>query len=186
MVKKITIVYALGPFLSRPNESLHLADISRSLNEPHPTVRQWLNLLEKKGILKKSFKGRLTLYSLNVENALLFEYLIIAEKLRLIEKCEQNLILKEILDFIKKNFNESKVLIFGSAVDSLNKANDIDLLIIGAEKTNDLEKFTSKLGKNTHIIHVKSFDAISNSLKTEIIKRHLIIKGADELVRWLF
>lgn len=187
MVKKLTIIKALEPFLVKPKEALHLADISRSLKEPHPTVRQWLNALEKKGMLKKSFKGRLTLYSLNFDSPLLMDYLVIAEKSKLVEKCEHSLVLKEVSSFISLDLSEnSKALIFGSAAESFNSAGDIDLLITGNADLKELKKLSEKLGKELHIIPVQSLSKVSSALKTEIIKKHLIIKGSEDIARWLF
>lgn len=186
MVKKVTIIDALEPFLSNPRESLHLAYISKQLKKSHPTVRKWLNTLEKKGILKKGFKGRLTLYSLNLDNQNIVEYLIIAEKTKLIKKCEEDFILKELVYFITLNFSENtKTLIFGSSVDSFRKANDIDLLVTGNVEEKNLKDFSKKFNKEIHIIKVASLDKISEALKKEIIKKHLIIKGDEEIVRWM-
>src|SRR3989338_5093383 len=106
MVNNITIIRALEPFLSKPNEKLHLAMISREIKIPHPTLRKWLNAFEKKGILKKSFQGRLTLYSLNHANPNLIDYLVMAEKDKLIKFSERYLQLKEIVKFVYGAFSE--------------------------------------------------------------------------------
>jgi DNA-binding transcriptional ArsR family regulator len=186
MVKKITINNPLEPFLTRPHEKLHLAEISRLLNEPHPTVRQWLNSLEKKGILKKSNQGRLTLYLLNTENPNIVDYLIIAEKNKIIRKCEQWLILGEIVNYVITNFNENvKVLIFGSAAESFNSANDIDMLIVGKQDLKGLSGIAKRLNKNIHPLIVKNLNKVSKALKNEIIKKHILIKGSEDFIRWM-
>lgn len=183
MVKKITI---LEPFLSKPYEKLHLADISRETNTPHPTTRQWLNALEKKGVLKKEHKGRLTLYSLNLENQNILDYLVIAEKNKLIRKCEEHIILGELISNINSTISENvKFLIFGSAVESFNAANDIDILVVGKTETKLIEQFAKRLNKKLHIIQVSSLKKISKALKIEIIKKHLLIKGSEEFVGWM-
>ncbi|MCK4589628.1 MAG: hypothetical protein KAT77_04235 [Nanoarchaeota archaeon] len=183
MVKKITI---LEPFLSKPKEKLHLAEISRIIKEPHPTARLWLNNLEKQGILKKEYKGRLTLYSLNLEHPLILDYLIITEKNRLINLCEKEPRLKELVFFLNSNLEENvKALIFGSATDSFKKAGDVDLLIIGRTNEKNIKRFAERLNKELHIINVNSLNKISKSLRHEIIKKHLIIKGSEDLVRWM-
>lgn len=186
MVTKITIMGVLEPFLSQPKESLHLANISKSIKEPHPTVRQWLNLLEEKGILKKTFKGRLTLYSLNTEHPNIIDYISLTEKNKLIKKCEKELIIKEIVEFAYKTFDENtKVLIFGSATENANKANDIDLLVIGKTHREEIESFAKKINKEIQTIEVKNIKQITDTLKKEIIKKHLIIKGSEEIIRWM-
>ena len=186
MVKKLTIYNPLEPFLAKPNESLHLAEISRLLNEPHPTVRQWLNYLEMKGVLKKSNKGRLTLYSLNLQNPNIVSYLAISEKSMLIRKCEQWLLLADLVEHIISNFNENtKVLIFGSAAESFGSANDIDILIVGKQDLKGLLAIAKRLNKKIHPITVKNLNSVSKALRNEIIKKHILIKGTEDFIRWM-
>lgn len=186
MVKKITITSALEPFLSKPKERLHLAAISKEIREPHPTVRQWLNALEKLGVLKKAFQGRLTLYSLNFENQNLIDYLVIAEKNRLIKRCDEELVLKELVYHLHILLEENtKAVIFGSATDSLKTAGDIDLLVAGKINEKAITNFSKKFNKELHLICVRNLNGVSKSLKIEIIKKHLIIKGSEDIVRWM-
>ena len=186
MVKKVTIHNALEPFLVKPGEKLHLASISRELNQPHPTVRQWLNALEKRGILTKENKGRLTLYYLNLQNPSLADYLVIAEKNKMISVCDKNPVLAEITQHNNENSAENtKALIFGSASESFTKAQDIDLLIIGRINMKNLKTFAKRLNKELHIITVSSLEKISLTLKKEIIKKHLLIRGSEDFVRWM-
>jgi DNA-binding transcriptional ArsR family regulator len=185
MVKKLTILYALMPFLTKPKEKLHLSAIARELDEPHPTVRLWLNRLEKKGVLKKSSQGRLTLYALNQGNRAILDYLTIAEKLKLVMMCEESPLMQEFVSFAQHTLPAgSKALIFGSAVESLHAAHDLDILIVGKGEMNALAEKARMLGKDAHIIHVKSFQQVSVALRNEITKKHLIINGTEEFVRW--
>ncbi len=186
MVNKLTIVRALEPFLSKPKEWLHLAEISRTIKEPHPTVRQWLNQLEKNGVLKKQFKGRLTIYSLNLNNQNIIDYLLVVEKGRLIRQCEKWLVLKELAHFVNSSFGENiKVLVFGSAAEKFDVSEDIDLLIIGKTDIKNIKKFAGRFNKELHIINVSSLVKISKSLKEEIIKKHLLVKGSEDIIRWI-
>lgn len=186
MVKNLTILKVLEPFLSKPRDKLHLASISKEINEPHPTVRQWLSYLEKEGILRKTFQGRLTQYSLNFENQNLIDYLSISEKNRLIDLCKRELIMKELLDFIRKTPNECYFsLIFGSGVQNFKEADDIDILMAGKTGEINTTKFKKKFGKELHLVNVKNFRDISESLKAEIIKKHLIINGSENFLRWI-
>jgi|SRR3989338_1825588 len=185
MVKKITIL-ALEPFLSKPLEKMHLAHISRAINEPHPTVRQWLNQFEKEGIIRKEHKGKLTLHYLNLESPLALDYIVTAEKLNTIKKCEKFPVLAEIVSFMQQNLTEnSKALIFGSAALSFASANDIDVLIIGKDRADKIKSYIQRLGKDPHIVNVKSLSKVSKTLKIEIIKKHLLVKGSEDFVRWM-
>jgi predicted transcriptional regulator len=182
MVNIITI----RPFLTKPEQQLHLAEIARSLEQPHPTVRLWLNALEKKGVLKKSHKGRQTLYQLNKDHPNLIDYIVMAEKHNLIEKCEKELILGELTHFIQTTFSEdTKALFFGSAVDNLKEANDIDILVIGEINEQSVHAFCRRFKKPVHIVSVKHVHNVTLSLREEIFKKNLMVKGSEEFVRWL-
>lgn len=186
MVKNITIAKALIPFLTKPRESLHLSAIARELCEPHPTIRQWLGLLAQEGIVKKTHKGRMSLYTLNFEHPNLSDYLLIIEKYKLIEKCEKELLFRELVSLVRLFVDKSViVLIFGSAVKSFTNANDIDILLIGDVDIKDFKKSIEKLKKEVHIVKVSSFEKISNALKIEIIKKHILIQGSEESIGWL-
>ena len=75
MVQKLTktkYTY-LKPFLNFSDSGKHLSEISRILQEPHSTIRRYLNDFVKQNILKKINKGKLTIYSLNKENPLVIK-----------------------------------------------------------------------------------------------------------------
>ena len=186
MVKKITMLKALEPFLAKPAEKLHLAGIAKEIKEPHPTVRLWLNDLEKRGILKKKHQGRLTLYYLNTESPDVIGYLVIAEKGKLISKSEKWPLLAELVSFMHHGMDEdSKILIFGSAAESFDSANDLDILIVGKGDSSMLGAFTKRLGKEAHVISVKKLSDVSKALKAEIIKKHLLVQGSENFARWM-
>jgi len=185
MVNNITIDI-LEPFLESPDEKLHLSDIARKIKAPHPTARLWLNQLEKKGVLKKEYKGRLTLYSLKKDLPCLIDYLVMAEKKKLIRKCEESLILKELANYLQQSLPENtKALIFGSAAQNPAKAEDIDLLIRGECDEKDIMRVSKKLGREIHLISTKSLSQVTSALKQEIIGKHLIIKGSEDILRWI-
>ena len=181
MVNNITILFVLKPLLYK-KEWIHLAEISRELKVHHTTLRKYFEILEKNGVVIKQKKGRLTLFMLNYDNPILIDFLVLVEKQNLINFCKE-LLLKEIVSFLHNIANE--VIIFGSAVKNIGKANDIDLLIVGKFDKNELKKFEKSLGLNFHIINVTSLDEISKSLKKEIENKHLIIQNTENIVKWM-
>ena len=185
MVKIITKWLYLEPFV-KTDEWLHLADVSRQLKEPHPTVRNYLNYFEKKALLIKQVKGRLTIYRLNKNNPLLIHYLVLVEKERLIAACE-DLLIQEFVSFLDKHIDENtKVILFGSSVENSRKAEDLDLIISGDVDFKDkLKDFEDKFNKKIHLINVKNLHDITDTLKKEIIKKHIIINGVEEVIKWL-
>jgi len=185
MVKKLTILENIEPFLSNPTEKLHLNDLAKTLNINHTTLRLDLNFLAELGILRKESKGRLTLYSLNFDCPLLGDYLVLSEKNKLIKKAEKDLYLKEFLLQLNRELKEDNlVLVFGSAVDSVKSASDIDLVIVGDFGKNKLIKIESHLNKKIHLIAISSLRKISGTLKKEIIKKHLLVQGSEQIIRW--
>lgn len=175
----------MEPFLYT-REYLHLAEISKKLKKPHSSVRKYLNFFEKKGILIKDLKGRLTLYKLNINSPIIIDYLTLVEKEKLIKQCNKDLLINELTSFLHNNLNESnKALIFGSATIDTKKSNDIDLLITGKINEDIINKFEKKFNVKIHLINVKNLKTITQSLKTEIMKKHLIIQGSEKIIKWL-
>ncbi|MCB9358352.1 winged helix-turn-helix transcriptional regulator [Candidatus Woesearchaeota archaeon] len=175
MVNNITI-----PFLSNPYEWLHLADLSRKTNIPHPTARLHLNSLVDDGILEKAKKGKLTLYRLNFDNPNIIDYLVIMEKQVLIDSCKSSLLLKETVELLHSL--EKPCIIFGSFTENPKKANDIDIVLDA--KPEDLQKFSQTLNKEFHLIR-KPLQELTPALQQEIIKKHLVVNGIEEYVRWI-
>jgi len=180
MVKKVSIWSTLEPLLY--SEAKHLAKISKELKKAHTTVRKQLARFEKIGLLQKEKKGRQTFYKLR-KIPLLVDYLTIIEKEKLIKRCKKELVLKEIVENLH-SFNNT-FIIFGSAVDSVKKARDVDILVIGRFNIEKIKLLEKKLNLKFHIINVKSLKEINETLKKEIIKKHLIVQGSEELIKWM-
>jgi hypothetical protein len=178
MVKKMTKWNYLEPFLFT-KDALHLLELSRKLDENHTKVRKYLNDFSKEGFLHITKKGRLTLYKINFDFPLVIDYLSIAEKEFLIKKCKENLIFKELVKDIQK-IAKKPIIIFGSCAINFSTAEDID--IICSENLNGLKK---KYNKEFHVINVSSLGKINNTLKTEILKKHIIVYNVEEVVKWL-
>ncbi len=182
MVNNITTLSILEPLLFK-QEWTHLAEISRELKIPHPTLRIYLNEFEKRGIAVKHNKGRLTLYKLNYSNPLIMDYITLIEKNRLINKSSKEVLLKEIVSLLHNLDNPS--LIFGSASISLKTANDVDLIIIGNLDKSKFRDFEKKHDIKFHLINLKRLEEISPTLKEEIKKKHLIVQDSERVIKWM-
>jgi DNA-binding transcriptional ArsR family regulator len=180
MVKKVSIWLTLEPLFY--SEERHLAEISKQLKKPHTTVRKQLAVFEKIGLVEKRKKGRQTFYKIK-QIPLLLDYLTIIEKEKLLARCKEELVLKEIVSYIHK-FN-NPAIIFGSTVNSVRNARDIDILVIGKFNKKDIQILEKKLNIKFHLINLKNLEEISEALKEEIKKMHLIIQGSEEFIRWL-
>lgn len=183
MVNNITI---LRPFTAKPRERLHLAEISRETAIPHPTARQWLNKFVAEGVLKKKIQGRLTFYYLNYDFPYLIDYLVITEKDKMIGKCNQSLINREVVNYFYENYQyNNKIIIFGSAAESKKEPEDIDILIAGKIDKSKINKLSERINKNIHAINVSNLSKVSAALKNEIVKKHLIVQGSEDIIRWM-
>ena len=138
------------------------------------------------GILNKEIQGRNTLFNLNYDHPNLIDYITMIEKFKLIKLCENNKIIKELVNTLRPILKGSNLtLIFGSASHSPNKANDIDLLITGKTDKKILEKFSNRWNKKIHLINLKSLNNVTSALRQEIISKHVIISGSEDIIRWL-
>ena len=186
MVEKITIWSYLEPFLCT-REILHLAEISRALRKNHSTVRKHLNFFEKQGILEKKIKGRLTMYVLKFSLPLIVDYLVLAEKEKLINRCKKDLLINEFVGFLHSNLSENnKAVIFGSSAIDSKGAKDIDLLVTGKTNAEEgISQFEKKFNVKIHLLNVTDLKSVSESLRKEIMAKHLIVQGSEEVVKWL-
>ena len=99
---------------------------------------------------------------------------------------EANEVMREFASSIQQTLEEgSKALIFGSAAEEFQTANDVDVLIAGRGDANGIRERGKTLGKETHIIQVKTLAKVSPALRSEVIKKHILINGTEEFVRWM-
>ena len=181
MVEIMTKWEYLIPF-TQTKEKLHLQDVSSQLKQNHTTVRKYLNHFEEKGILHKSFKGRLTLYELNKNHPYIISILSIVEKERLLKRITSNATFGDLVNQLQKVTNEL-VIIFGSSVNEYKKAEDIDILTTAHSKVFAI--IESSFPKPLHIISVKSTDLVDEVLKKEIVYKHLLVQNVEQGVKWL-
>jgi len=186
MANKVTKWQILLPYLTAPKERFHLRELARKTNHSHQAIFKTIGELVSERVLISEKKGRQIFYKLNTENSLLVDYLSISEKYQLILSCK-NLLLKEFVSLFRLDKASSDtVILFGSFVKDAKKANDIDVLVVG-EYTKEENFLRSKgiLGKEIHLIRVKSFDKVSSTLKEEIVKNHLILNNVEGSVKWM-
>ena len=186
MVNKTTMWAYIQPLLFK-EDYMHLAEISKKLNKNHSVVRQYLSFFEKKGIILKKIAGRLSMYKINLFSPIIIDYIAVVEKEKMMKKCEEDLLIQEVVVFLHTHLNENnKSLIFGSSVEDSKKSNDIDILIIGKNNLNEkIKQLGKKLNIKLHIINVKSLRSVTEGLKKEIRIKHLIVQGAEEIIKWL-
>lgn len=176
---------ALSPFRQRPGRRMHLTELAGILQRPHPTLRLWLQPFVKEGILQKERKGRLSLYALNHHHRFLAQTMTIVEKMALIERLNQDSLLAAAVEEIQKELGEGSLcLIFGSAVTSLEKANDLDIFVVGTLRNK--ERIEKLIGKSVHLAQVSSLSDVTPIFKQQVIRKHLLLSGSEELLKWMY
>ncbi len=133
----ITRQVLAGLFL-KPQGSFYVNELARRLKLDSGNLTRKLHELESAGLLKSESRGREKYYSLDPKYPLFQEYRHIVMKTVGVENS-----LKQLLKTLP---GVQKAYIFGSyAEDRMDSASDIDLLVVGAHKTMDLQRKLSKL-----------------------------------------
>lgn len=183
MVKNITKWYVLLPYLKDYERHLLLSDFEKELRIAHQTIKRYIKRLLNENILKQEKKKRHTIYSLNLENPITYDYLSISEKLKTLNKLKKSTLLKRLYEFVSPFFLKNSFLIFGSFAKNL-EGEDIDLLIIGKNKQirNKLKEFSETYDIKIHKIPLNDLKEINKTLAKEILKNHIILNNSDLFV----
>ncbi|MFW6282468.1 MAG: nucleotidyltransferase domain-containing protein [Minisyncoccales bacterium] len=166
-------------FLYDLNKQINLGEFEKYFKKPHQTIKAHLTKFVKLNVLKEEKKEKLRIYNLNLENPLTKEFIIIAEKERLINFLEQKMLFKTLYEELSPYFNESKILLFGSSVNQEN-FKDIDLLVISKnqELKKSIKKFEQTYSKKIHLIQTRKQDLTKTFIK-EIRKKHIILNNHE-------
>ncbi len=182
MVQKFTKWFILEPLIYE--DRLHLREISRRVGVPHPTLNRYLYKLIREGIVRKEKVGNQTYYRLNKQHPLLIDVVSIVEKERVLFLAKDNLLLREIIYHLH-NLNAEVIIIFGSSVDNIYDAEDVDVLVVKGFNNKITERLERKLRIKLHVVKVSNLYEINDTLKKEIIKRHLLVEGVEKCVKWM-
>jgi predicted nucleotidyltransferase len=144
-MEEIILLKLTNFFLENSYEEFYLRELSKKLKISVFAIKKYADYLLREGLIQEERKGNLRYFKANLEN-LFFKHLKIARSINLI-------IRSGLIEFLKENLaNVSSIVLFGSiARGEDNEESDIDISIIGKEKTLDLEKFEDKLNKKINI-----------------------------------
>jgi len=185
MVKKITKVKIIAQYASDYSKKYYLRELGSLLKKPHQTIKPYVEELVKEGSLTKNKRKNIVEYSLNFKSKQIFDYIVIAEKERLIEKLKEEPVLKVLYEKLSLHFSDSTFVIFGSSVNKIERGSDIDLLIVG--KTNIskiINEFQEIYNKKVHKVQIKDLEKLTPTLTKEIYKKHLIFNNTEQIVRF--
>jgi hypothetical protein len=111
---------------------------------------------------------------------LVVDYITIVEKEKLIKRCENDLIFREIIAYLHEFM--TPIIVFGSSVLNTIKANDFDILTL---KNINLVKLEKRLNIKFHISTISKINQINLTMKNEITKNHIIVNSAEVWIKWM-
>lgn len=154
----------------------HLRGIAKQLNESHSTVLRKLNRLAKDNVVDYKKEGRNKVFFLR-KNLQAKNYIFNAERYKMIRLLKKYPEMGIIIDDLLKRCKENLIILFGSyAKFAASQESDIDIYVETADKKvkKELESVNFKIK-----VKIGSFDTKSDLIK-EIIKNHVILRGAEE------
>jgi len=185
MVKKFTTYKIIEQFTNDYDRKYYLRELANLLKKPHQTIKPYVEELVKKGILIKNKRKNIIEYFLDFKNKQIYDYLIIAEKEKLIRKLDKETLLKVLFEKLSSFFAENTFVVFGSSVKKLEKETDIDLLVIGKSNIRKIvEEFEEIYNKKLHKIQVNSLNKLDDALIKEIYKKHIILNNTEKIIRF--
>jgi predicted nucleotidyltransferase len=183
MVKKITATKVIGLYCSDYDKSYYLREIARLLGTSHQTIKPYVESLVRKKILQKHKRTNVVDYRLNWSNPKSFDMVVIAEKEKLMRTLEDAPLLEALYEKVSTLFKKVTFVIFGSAVDNVKKAADIDLLIVG-RKPGIINEFEEVYNKKVHLVSVSTLSNLRTTLAREIYRKHLICNNTESVVNY--
>ncbi len=175
-------------FRSNYFNQFHIREMAKLIGKSHVSLLPYLKSFEKDKILLSKNVGKSRVYSLNLENNQVREFLSLGEKKESLNLLNKEFLIKKLYDeFISLNLNGCLILFGSYASLTHNKESDIDLLYIGEIKESEKKKikeFGNTYNKKIHLTsmnleHFKEQLSKQGALIKEIIKNHIILYSHD-------
>jgi predicted nucleotidyltransferase len=148
-----------------------LREISRKIKVATPSVKRYLEELEKESLILKRIKEVPHLYPDNYyanRNSGYFRFL---KKINNMQELKES----GLIDYIYEKIQPETIILFGSVSRGEDlKTSDIDLFIQSKEVKIELKPFEKKLKKSINIIFEKDFSKLSSELKNNIINGEIL------------
>ena len=161
-------------FLNDPSPEgigFQLREISRKVAVAPPSVKKYLNELEKERLVIK-IKHRIHGYPVYYANRDDKEFKFLKRMDIVIRIKESGLI-----DYLSENCMLDVIILFGSASKGEDlKESDIDLFVLSDKEKIDLTHFEKKLSRKINIFFSDNFNKLSKELRNNIING-VILKG---------
>lgn len=169
MLQKYNKYRLLKIFLFSPTESFRLRQLSRLCGFSIPAVMNYLSEFEKTGLISKIIKEKIPFYKANLHNESFSFY----QKLSILYEIQNS----GLSFFLWEKLAPEAIILYGSfAKGEANEQSDLDIFIIGKEKSLDVSFYEKKIGKQIHLMFEESANKISKGLKNNLING-IVIKG---------
>lgn len=164
----------------------YIREVEKLISVSSRTALVTLAKLEKRGILESKTKGNVKIYAIK-KSSMSRDFFVLVEQYKKINFLEKNQLLKEVLEKSDK-FLDGIVVVFGSYAKGLQKEDsDVDLFVIGKFDEQKIKEVGKKYGL---VITIKSYpmsvfekEIHEDILLKEILKNHILIKGAEGFIR---
>src|SRR3989344_385451 len=173
----------------------HVREIAKLSKKSHVTLLPHLQALEEDSILKPKTVGKNKMYSVNLQNIVAKQYLLLAEVAESTEYLKEVFVIKKMTAEIFKLNLSGAVILFGSyAKRTFKEDSDIDLLYLGKITDSDLQKIKEigkTYGKSINIKKstVGNFESGLRKkapLLAEILKNHLLLQNGELFINALW
>ena len=185
MILNNNVLDILESFSEDYNKKIYGRGIAKRLKMNQKTASNILNKLEREHILRFSIEGKNKYYYLNNLNQNIKEIIKMIEinkKIKFLDRYKKFRDLFNKLELLSKGI----IVIFGSYANfSANEKSDLDVFVVGNHKeVKNLEQLYN-IKINIVQIDKKKFDKEDILIK-EIIKNHIILKGAEEFIELIW
>lgn len=164
-------------FLKYPTEKTYLKELAKKLQISPRSVKIYCDLFDKKGIIKREIKGNMHIFSTNNDNF----------RVREMKRTYfANLLAEMNIENIAEDC--ASIAIYGSyASGNYDEKSDIDILIIGDEKTVKRELVVDIMKKidkefQLNVISIIKWEKLkkdNDHFVKNIIRNHILIKGVE-------
>lgn len=169
MFDDFTKYRVLKPFFRKPTKKFQLREISRETEVSLPSVKRYVEELEKEEFLERVEEGIYPGYKTNSN-----------ERTRVYKKLETIRMLHEsgLVDRIDERTHPNAVVLFGSATRGEDtEKSDLDLLVVAGEKEIELEEYEKEFNRQINIQFVTEEELMENDDFANSVANGITLKG---------
>ncbi len=170
MFEKYAGVKVIKLFLENPYSQYYLREIAKKTGLSPSTVKAVTDVLAQKKLVTRKEMGNLVIFKANVLNPA-FRQIKIAKSLLEIEEAGL------IPALVKQCIAESVTLYGGVARGEDDAKSDIDILVIGNRKPQNLQRYASRLGKEVNVLFYKMREWSKKARENKPFYENIIIDG---------